>query len=96
VDLQLVHIGKSEHQKAPYLAINPLGKIPFLVDGDLALPESAAILSYLAAKYHTPAHWCPPSSQLKQRALFDAAMAWWHGTIRAGSMALVFHRVIGG
>lgn len=33
-----------------YLALNPLGGIPTLVDGDLVLSESNAILRYLAAR----------------------------------------------
>lgn len=34
-----------------YLEINPLGTIPMLVDGDLKLTESSAIVHYLASKY---------------------------------------------
>jgi glutathione S-transferase len=34
--------------KSPdYLALNPIGKMPTLVDGDFALPESAVIAEYL-------------------------------------------------
>jgi glutathione S-transferase len=33
-----------------HLAVNPLGGIPTLIDGDLVLPESNAILRYLAAR----------------------------------------------
>lgn len=32
---------------ADYLALNPMGKMPTLVDGDFALPESAVIAEYL-------------------------------------------------
>src|SRR5438105_4721055 len=39
-------------QKAPeYLAINPMGKVPGLKDGDAALGEAAAICAYIADRY---------------------------------------------
>jgi glutathione S-transferase len=39
-------------QKSPaYLALNPTGRVPTLVDGDLVLWESSAILEYLAARH---------------------------------------------
>ena len=39
-------------QHAPwYKAINPHGKVPVLLDEDFALPESDAILWYLAEKF---------------------------------------------
>ncbi len=39
-------------QKAPeFLAINPMGKVPALVDGDVSLAESAAICAYVAERY---------------------------------------------
>ena len=38
-------------QKPEYLSINPAGKSPALVDGDLKLTESAAIQLYLAEKH---------------------------------------------
>jgi len=34
-----------------YLAINPLGTVPCLVDGDVQMNESAAILEYLCTRY---------------------------------------------
>ena len=33
-----------------YLEVNPLGTIPFLVDGDVRMSESAAIAQYLATR----------------------------------------------
>jgi glutathione S-transferase len=39
-------------QRAPeYLAINPMGKVPALSDGDATLAEAAAICAYVAERY---------------------------------------------
>jgi GST-like protein len=47
-ELRSVNI-RAGRQKAPdYLALNPNAKVPLLVDGDLVLPESGAILVHLA------------------------------------------------
>jgi glutathione S-transferase len=37
-----------------YLTINPLGTIPFFVDGDTQMTESAAIVQYLATRHGGP------------------------------------------
>ncbi|KAM0747029.1 glutathione S-transferase, partial [Meredithblackwellia eburnea MCA 4105] len=44
-----------EHKKDPYLALNPNGRIPTLVDYEtgFTLWESAAIIQYLVEKYDT-------------------------------------------
>lgn len=43
-----VNLGKGEHKRPDYLAINPNGKVPALTDGDTTLWESNAIMAYLA------------------------------------------------
>ncbi|WP_088243699.1 glutathione S-transferase family protein [Calothrix rhizosoleniae] len=40
-----------EHRQQIFLGINPMGKVPAIVDGELKLWESGAILLYLADKY---------------------------------------------
>ncbi|RCJ19941.1 glutathione S-transferase [Nostoc sp. ATCC 43529] len=40
-----------EHLQPEYLAINPFGRVPGIVDGDFQLWESGAILLYLMDKY---------------------------------------------
>jgi glutathione S-transferase len=49
-----------ENRRPPYLALNPMGKVPALVDGDLRLWESNAINWYLAEK-HPEARLLPTS-----------------------------------
>jgi glutathione S-transferase len=39
------------HKQPEFLALNPLGEIPVLVDGDLILRDSQAILVYVARQY---------------------------------------------
>jgi glutathione S-transferase len=52
VDYELVRIERDEAQSDDASrALNPLGVVPTLVDGDLVLSESAAILLYLADRY---------------------------------------------
>jgi glutathione S-transferase len=48
VEHALVRLHKGEHRQPDYLAINPMGKVPALRDGDLMLWESNAICQYLA------------------------------------------------
>jgi glutathione S-transferase len=46
-----VNMLKGEHHLPEFLKINPAGKLPALVDGELVLTESVAIVLYLAEKY---------------------------------------------
>jgi len=49
----------AEHKSDSFLAINPLGQLPVLVDGELNVSDSHAILVYLAADYDKTGHWYP-------------------------------------
>lgn len=42
---------KGDLKSDSYLALNPRGKVPVLVDGDFSIYESAVILEYLEEKY---------------------------------------------
>lgn len=60
-----VNLVAGEHRRPEFLKINPAGRIPVLVDGDLVLTESVAIVLYLAEKY--PAEGLIPKN-LAERA----------------------------
>jgi GSH-dependent disulfide-bond oxidoreductase len=61
-----VDLGKGEQRAPAFLAVNPAGRVPVLVDGDLTLTESHAILAYLGEK--TGRLW-PGSAGDRARAL---------------------------
>lgn len=52
-----VDLRSGEQKKPEFLALNPFGVVPVLVDADVVLRESTAILTYLAHRYG-PA-WLP-------------------------------------
>ncbi len=61
-----------------YLAINPHGRIPTIVDGDCALWESNAIILYLAARYGEGGLWHPDPAT---RSVADRWMEWLKTTV---------------
>jgi glutathione S-transferase len=46
--LKVLNMKAGEQRKAPYLAINPLGKVPAIYHGDALVTEQVAIFIYLA------------------------------------------------
>ena len=71
-EYQHVKIGSSEgggSRHPSYLAINCQGKVPTLVDGDLILTESAAIVNYIAAL--APEKQLIPAESPAEKALYD-------------------------
>lgn len=56
-------------------ARSPTGKVPVLIDGDLVIPETLAIIEYLADKYPEKAIW---PTERTDRALARAAASEMH------------------
>lgn len=50
IEYTRVNLGRGEHKTPEYVAINPNGKVPTLVDGARVLWEAAAIMCHLAAR----------------------------------------------
>jgi glutathione S-transferase len=82
-----VDLAKGEHRRPAFLAINPLGRVPVLVDGELTLPESQAILAYLGEK--TGRLW-PTSAAGRAEALRWLFFLSQHIMPPAGEVALRF------
>ncbi len=75
IDAGLEH-GKNDEPW--YLALNPNGRVPLMVDGSFSLWESNTIVRYLAAK-HGFGSLCPAS--LETRALAERWMDWQLSTL---------------
>ncbi|XP_013101404.2 glutathione S-transferase 4-like [Stomoxys calcitrans] len=77
---KLLQISKRENLKPEFLKINPQHCIPTLVDGDLTLWESRAIMVYLVEKYGKQDDPLYPSCP-KKRALINQRLHFDLGTL---------------
>ena len=50
-DIVLLDFAKDEQKASDYLKINPMGRVPALVHGDLVVTETAAICAYMAEAF---------------------------------------------
>lgn len=79
VPLEFEVVDLTRPRTSDYLAINPTGRTPTLVDGDFKLSESNAILQYLAAR--KPSSLWPDDT--RARADITRWQCWqlghWHG-----------------
>lgn len=72
-DYVLLDMQAGAHRQPDFLAINPMGKVPAIVDGDFKLWESGAILLYLAEKYGQMTLSPEQRAELTQWVLFANA-----------------------
>lgn len=75
-DLRGVNIRAGEQKSPSYLALNPNGKVPLLVDGALKIAESGAILIHLA---ETHGKFLPVEAAARAKA-FEWLMVQMSGT----------------
>lgn len=95
IDVRLVNVYRGEGRAPRYLAINPTGKIPTLVDGDLTLYESNAILQYLCEAHGDFRLW---SREPKLRGRIARWLFWesahWQPTLAALLSPCVGHHLL--
>jgi glutathione S-transferase len=70
-----VNLLQGEHQLPAHRALNPLGQVPVLVDGEVVLSDSNAILVYLVQRYAPGSAWMPqdPVGQAQLQRWFSLA-----------------------
>jgi glutathione S-transferase len=75
---QMVKLHKGEQRSPDYLAMNPRGQVPVLVDGDEVVTQIVAILLHLDEKMPL-AGILPPAGLERARAL--QVLAWMNNTV---------------
>ena len=78
-ELKYVDRANAAHKSPEYLKLNPNGLIPVLVDGELVLYESAAIVLHLVDTH--PAAGLAPALGTPERAQFYKWLVWLSGTM---------------
>ena len=80
-ELQCVDRDAGQHKSPAYLALNPNGLIPVLVDGDLVLYETVAIGLHLVDTH--PAAGLAPTLGTAERAHLYKWLVWMTNTLQA-------------
>lgn len=84
-----VDLLKGAHQQPDFLALNPFGQVPVLVDGDTVLADAQAILVYLARQYGGET-WLPTEAEPMSRIIRWLSTA--AGEVRQGpESARLYH-----
>ena len=68
---KLIGSRTGETQSPEFVSLNTKEKIPVLIDGDLVLTESAAIVTYLGDTYRTPEFSLTPDFNTSDRAKYN-------------------------
>jgi glutathione S-transferase len=91
-ELVTFDLSKGEQKTPDYLKIHPHGAVPALVDGEVALFESAAICMYLADKF-TEKHLAPPVGT-PARGLYYQWMVYSVATLEPAVLQVFLHTMM--
>ena len=86
----VVDMQSGANRKPEYLAINPNGKVPTLIDEDFKLFESSAICQYLAARARNTTLW--PTDPRKQAEVSQWQL-WGHIHLGSALGTLIFENM---
>ena len=79
---------RGDHKAPGYLKLNPMGRVPTLVDGDLVLFESAAICLHLAETH--PQAGLAPAAGAPERARFLQWLMYLTNTVQADMLVYFY------
>jgi len=91
-ELVRLDLSAGDQKRPEYLAINPNGTVPTLVDGELVLFESAAICQYLADRF--PEAGFAPPVRTRERGLYYQWMHYAMTSLDAPLIALIHQTLL--
>lgn len=91
IDFEYINLFADQQLEPEFGQVNPNRTVPALIDGDLLLTESSAILKYLADLAGSTAY----PTDLRERAKVNAAMDWFNtGFYHAFGYTQVYSRML--
>jgi glutathione S-transferase len=92
-DYENVDLVNDRHKTDEFLTLHPLGQVPVLVDGDVSIWDSQAILVYLARKFESE-KWLPLNAKIN--AQITSWLSFAAKELAIGLAAARVHHILGG
>lgn len=89
-EYQEINLAAGEQRQDWFLKINPIGRIPALVDGDFTIIESNSIMRYMAEKTASPLY----PNDIKKRNIVNQWLDFISIHVGAGAMTKIFFNVV--
>lgn len=92
IDYELIPVDilKGEQKSQDFLRINPVGKVPVMVEDDFILFESMAIARYLSSSYGSDLY----PEELKTRAIVDQWIDFCSIHLQTATNRIFFNRIV--
>ncbi len=95
-ELVAVNLSAGENKSSAFVKLNPFGQVPILIDGDVVIRDSQAILVYLARRYGGK-DWLPVEAEAMAKVgqwLSTAANEIQHSVAAAARLHFIFNAKI--